>query len=162
MMGIPGPEDDRLGLALPGGAHVGDRTLCRRGRGGKRGEYDNPGKLRHGRGSSRRSSSSFTFGKGPIPRSARLRLRAGRGRKEGSLNIPLKEPGKIIEHVGAERKCKAVYGLPLRAAAKIARMATAASRIIEMTSIATTPPTLCEARVHLIEPDRRVGLYHSS
>src|SRR5690242_10932914 len=31
-----------------------------------------------------------------------------------------------------------MYGLPLRAAAKIARMATAASRMMEMTSIATT------------------------
>src|SRR5262245_6869178 len=70
MMGIPGADDDRLALAFPGAAHVGDRALRRRRRGGKGGEYDNPGKLRHGRGPPGVHRLS-TFGKGPIPRSTR-------------------------------------------------------------------------------------------
>src|SRR5262245_36764674 len=49
MMRIARPEDDRLALAFPGAAKVGDRALLRRrGRGRQRCEHGDPGKFRHG------------------------------------------------------------------------------------------------------------------
>src|SRR5262245_3254329 len=49
MMRIARPEDDRLALAFPGAAKVGDRALLRRrGRGRQRCEHGDPGKVRHG------------------------------------------------------------------------------------------------------------------
>src|ERR1700730_15477336 len=47
--------------------------------------------------------------------------------KKPSLNVPLQKTGEIIEHVGAERKCKAVEIRFALAAAKTATIATAAS-----------------------------------
>src|SRR5262249_30520816 len=110
MMGIAGAEDDRLALAFPSAGEVGNRTMRRRGGGGKDGEYDNPGKLRHGRGPP-------GVHRLLLPVKAPYRDQRGDSReqeeagKKPSLNVPRKEPGEIIEHVRGERKCKSV--LPL-------------------------------------------------
>src|SRR5262249_20360621 len=48
MMRIARAEDDRLALAFPSAAKVGDRALRRRGGGCQRCEHGDPGKFRHG------------------------------------------------------------------------------------------------------------------